>query len=284
MLLQVAVLVFFAAIVSTSGQSCPGACGRNVRLQGGTASRGRLEVCVNGSWQTVCNQRFNRTDATIACRELGFSENGATIIYKSWRTTSASQLIWTVDTQCTGNEESLMNCSQVPLRGEQLRHCTAHKNDVGITCQWPVNEELRIIGGPSRNEGRLEVFVNNKWGTVCDDYWSKNDAKVACRQLKFSDMGARALRYGFNKRSMTDNTPIWLDNLTCDGSEMSLVKCNHNGIGKHNCDHTEDAGISCREVSRLEKFLRAMMKAEIEKLFETEEEKNAIQELEDILA
>ena len=68
-------------------------------------------------------------------------------------------------------------------------HCGTHKNDVGITCQWPVEGELRIVGGPSRSQGRLEVFANNIWGTVCDDYWSRNDAKVACRQLKFSDIG-----------------------------------------------------------------------------------------------
>lgn len=49
--------------------------------------------------------------------------------------------------------------------------------------------ELRIIGGVNRSAGRLEVFANNAWGTVCDDYWSRNDAQVACRQLGFSSRG-----------------------------------------------------------------------------------------------
>ena len=39
--------------------------------------------------------------------------------------------------------------------------------------------------------------------------------------------------------------PILLDEVQCTGSESSLSQCPHNGIGFHNCDHSEDAGVKC---------------------------------------
>lgn len=52
-----------------------------VRLRDGrTANQGRLEVCRNGQWATVCAQRFNKIDATVVCRELGFSDKGNDIM------------------------------------------------------------------------------------------------------------------------------------------------------------------------------------------------------------
>ena len=55
------------------------------------------------------------------------------------------------------------------------------------------NGALRLANGGVKNEGRVELCFHNRWGTVCDDDWSVNNAKVVCRQLGFSPLGTQKL-------------------------------------------------------------------------------------------
>ena len=88
----------------------------------------------------------------------------------------------------------------------------------------------------------MEIFYNGKWGTVCDDYWDTNDARVVCRQMGFLSNTATALHHA---HFGSGTGQIWLDNVRCSGSESTIVNCQHNGWGVESCDHTEDASVIC---------------------------------------
>ena len=100
---------------------------------------------------------------------------------------------------------------------------------------------VRLVGGVNNFEGRVEVYYQNQWGTVCDDFWGLPDANVVCRQLGFGSATAALSFAAFGQGSGT----IWLDNLRCSGSENCLGNCTNNGWGVHNCVHFEDAGVRC---------------------------------------
>ena len=101
---------------------------------------------------------------------------------------------------------------------------------------------VRLVGGSSYNEGRVEVNYNGEWGTVCDDGWSSTDAGVVCRQLGFGSYGRSYGGAYFGQGS----GPIWLDNIQCGGSESTLASCGHLGVNiTRSCSHSEDAGARC---------------------------------------
>ncbi|KAI4900607.1 hypothetical protein NFI96_032246, partial [Prochilodus magdalenae] len=88
-------------------------------------------------------------------------------------------------------------------------------------------DSVRLADGRSRCAGRVEVLYNGQWGTVCEDDWSGNDAKVACRELGCGEAVHAVKRALFGAGS----GPIWMDNVGCRGSESSLKNCKSNGWG-----------------------------------------------------
>ena len=103
---------------------------------------------------------------------------------------------------------------------------------------------VRLVGGASNSEGRVEVYYNGSWGTVCDDSWDINDANVVCRQLNYSGTISALGEAYFGAGS----GPIHYDEVTCNGTETRLADCAHNGVGIHDCSHSEDAGVRCDTV------------------------------------
>lgn len=104
------------------------------------------------------------------------------------------------------------------------------------------NGDVRLVNGPSANIGRVEVYYDGVWGTICDDSWNLQDGDTICRQLGYE--GAETVRY---RATFGEGTgPIWIDQTHCEKTHQSILDCTHNGWGVHDCAHREDAGVECK--------------------------------------
>uniref|UniRef100_A0A4W5Q169 SRCR domain-containing protein n=1 Tax=Hucho hucho TaxID=62062 RepID=A0A4W5Q169_9TELE len=161
--------------------------------------------------------------------------------------------IWQYGVGCSGSECSITQC---PNTGGGAHICSRGNNTV---CQiggpavrtsgslYGFTSQIRLVNGNGRCSGRVEIYYSGQWGTVCDDSWDIKDAEVVCRQLgcESTNQVLISVQYGPGSGN------IWLDDVACTGSERYLTECPHRGVGKHNCDHSEDAGVVCPAQVRL---------------------------------
>ena len=104
------------------------------------------------------------------------------------------------------------------------------------------------MDGSSNMEGRVEIFHINQWGTVCDDDWDLRDGNVVCRQLGYL-RAVDAPRYGRFGAGSVDQ-PIFLDEVSCTGTEKRLAYCPDPDWTYHDCNHNEDAAVICTNYSK----------------------------------
>ncbi len=100
---------------------------------------------------------------------------------------------------------------------------------------------LRLSGSKGLCSGRLEVYHNAVWGSVCDDLWDISDAQVVCRQM---GCGA-ALRADGNSVFGAGEGVVWLNKVECRGNEIHLWDCPLSLKNHTDCSHKEHAGLTC---------------------------------------
>lgn len=103
---------------------------------------------------------------------------------------------------------------------------------------------FRLAGFPRKPyEGRVEIQRAGEWGTICDDDFTLQAAHVLCRELGFTEATGwtHSAKYG------PGTGRIWLDNLSCRGTEGSVTECASRGWGNSDCTHDEDAGVICKD-------------------------------------
>ena len=119
---------------------------------------------------------------------------------------------------------------------------------------------IRLQGGVYSNEGRVEVYCNGQWGTICDDGFDANDALVLCKQLGYSNYTSYnhlALYvyivkqtilslYSVIYRSGNSSQHIWMSNLACSNSFSCLGSCQSCPNNSYRgCTHSEDVTLQC---------------------------------------
>ncbi|KAJ6650731.1 hypothetical protein lerEdw1_004205 [Lerista edwardsae] len=118
---------------------------------------------------------------------------------------------------------------------------------LGVASDSEPAAEIRLERGPHRCSGRVEVFYRHFWGTICDNGWGIEEARVVCQQLGCGAAisAERGAQFGRGDK------PIWLDDLRCKGTESVLSQCSASDWGENNCTHGQDAGVVCSDTLRL---------------------------------
>ncbi|KAG2492959.1 hypothetical protein HYH03_008867 [Edaphochlamys debaryana] len=220
---------------------------------------GKVQVFHGWQWNSVADEGWGVPDATVVCRQLGY-RRGVPTYGGAWgdeTTVPAEMRVLLAKVNCTGSETGLLQCPALGPGAGDLQaapYYYRHGADAGVICS---NDSLadgavRLRGSLQPGEGRLEVLFRSQWGTVGSDPTPLDaaDAAVACRQLGYRS-GQPSASAGFGQ----GRGPIWLADLTCNGTETGLAAClpgtNNNSAFEHYGNpaylfHSGDSGVVCR--------------------------------------
>ncbi|KAK0049320.1 protein bark beetle [Biomphalaria pfeifferi] len=102
---------------------------------------------------------------------------------------------------------------------------------------------IRLVDGENEFEGRLEVEINDQWGTVCNDGWIEENSLLVCQQLGLALN--RDYPLARVQRRAPDSTPVLMNWVSCDETDVDFTKCRSVNEDAPTCSHDKDVYIKC---------------------------------------
>ncbi|KAG8537389.1 hypothetical protein GDO81_024607, partial [Engystomops pustulosus] len=179
---------------------------------------GTVQVHHQGEWAWISSDSWTLANADVICRELrcGHAINATPVVK-----TGGGDL-WLKGLRCAGHESKLRECPSSSWGPADSEDQEAAK----IVCSDFT--DLRLVGGANRCEGRLEIYYNGSWGSVCDKEMTPHTVSVLCGQL---GCGSGGLYQGVT----SDDAPSWLEFINCRSRDRSLSECPSSPWGRNMC-------------------------------------------------
>ncbi|XP_036624332.1 antigen WC1.1-like [Trichosurus vulpecula] len=228
-------------------------------MNGSSQCEGRVEIQVLGTWRSLCESHWDLADANVLCHQLNcgvamkppedvhFGKGSVQIIGDTFYCSGTELHLWDCPviilgtSSCSKGKVASMVCSGNQTQSLTFNNSPSEKEKAPVL--FSENGQVRLLNGRGPCSGRVEVYYNGTWGTVCDDSWDLSDAHVVCRQLGCGVALEAMVSAHFGEGS----GPIWLDELSCSGNESHLGECPSLHWGQHDCRHKEDVGVLCSE-------------------------------------
>ncbi|XP_076465365.1 scavenger receptor cysteine-rich domain-containing protein DMBT1-like [Babylonia areolata] len=207
----------------------------SLRLVGGGRNWGQVEMLIGSHWGRVVDYMWGRwtdTDATVACRQLGFKTGYAD---RKNRPRVSGRVAMSL-VQCSGKESRLLEClsdwdQSIELWSAQI---------ATVIC----NDDVRLVdrhGNAAVSRGLVEVNINKRWGQVCDNHWTDLNTHLTCQNLGY-DHGIQICCGGFSWRAI-------MDNVACNASDTNLSTCSHDVPGVSGCT-SHNVAVTCYNGNR----------------------------------
>ncbi|XP_053106305.1 T-cell differentiation antigen CD6 [Hemicordylus capensis] len=198
-------------------------------MDGGSNCSGRVEVENKGVWGTVCDDNWDLADAEVVCQQLGCG--WAIRALDSSHFQKGTGPIHLDEVKCLGNESYLWDCPS------EMKHDCGHKEDAGVVCS---EHQWQLSGGLDPCAGRVEVYHQGVWNTVCDSSWYQKEADLLCQFLECSDKAS------VFKEPYDHTLPgkLYID---CSEDDDSFSKCFWRYNNTNLCDQSRAVGVICHD-------------------------------------